>query len=335
MAKWFHTRIHEARERAGLSQAELADKFKISGATISNWENRVSEPREDQREKVLEWVEKIEKSHRRRSSERSAEDEGAVEDDGALRALEAIYEFWPQSRIAEALSVSQASVSNWLRTGNVPAKYADTLKPLVAELTKETAEKREPRAEDPHLEETVYADWLRSALEQQSLNAVELAQRSGVHVNTVLALLEGRTEKPQERTRQRLEKALRATGVSESVAASEQDPWYYIGLDWTAEEIDQVPDEPGVYMIHDRLGRPAYVGVAHKGAGGIRARLKKHNELRWTSDRKVASRFSYALTSRMPREDASQLAKSVEKLLIKFMGNAILINEHGVEDIAG
>ena len=87
-------------------------------------------------------------------------------------------------------------------------------------------------------------------------------------------------------------------------------------------------------MIHDRLGRPAYIGVAHKGAGGIRGRLRKHNELRWTSDRRVAYKFSYALSARIPRSDPYELAKALEKLLIKFMGNAILINEREVENIA-
>lgn len=116
---------------------------------------------------------------------------------------------------------------------------------------------------------------------------------------------------------------------------TEQDPWYYIGLDWTKDEIEQVPDESSVYMIYERLGRPAYIGVAHKGAGGIRARLRDHNQLRWTSDPKVANRFSYALSAKMPRNDPSELAKALEKLLIKFMGNAILINEKDVENIAG
>jgi len=37
----------------------------------------------------------------------------------------------------------------------------------------------------------------------------------------------------------------------------------------------------------------------------------------------------------MPSRDPSQLAKSLEKLLIKFMGNAILINERNVEDLDG
>jgi len=344
MAKWFHTRIREAREQSGLSQADLAEKLGVTGATISNWENRVSEPRDEQRDRAIVWVERIENGTNRSRAKAVASDlprNASIDDDAsdggsiAILSLREVYEHWPQARIAEALSVSQATVSNWLRTGNVNSKYSDTLRRLSGELAKETGgETVVTKTSELATGETQYGGWLRWELERQELNAVELAQRSGVHVNTILALLEGQTERPQQRTRHRIEKALQTRGSPIVEPVAEQDPWYYINLDWTNEEIDQVPDEPGVYMIHDRLGRPAYIGVAHKGAGGIRGRLRKHNELRWTSDRRVAYKFSYALSARIPRNDPYELAKALEKLLIKFMGNAILINEKDVENIA-
>jgi transcriptional regulator with XRE-family HTH domain len=346
MAKWFHTRVREARERAELSQAELAAKLGVSGATISNWENRVTEPWDEQRERVLEWVAKVEKGGIRRPKRPNVSDLGDDDPDDpepdrkqvreAHRALRNVYEYWPQARIAEALNVSQATVSNWLRSSSIASKYLEAIRKLENELAQGSPQSADGHATAvaPRSDETPYADWLRAELEQQDTNAVELAQRSGVNVNTILNLLEGRTEKPQQRTRQRIEAALPVKPSSEQTEAAGSDPWYYIGLDWSADEIDQVPDEPGVYIIHDRLGRPAYIGVAYKGKGGIRARLRKHNELRWTSDNRVARSFSYALSGRMPNSDPSQLAKSLEKLLIKFMGNAILINEREVEDLA-
>ena len=344
MGKHFNTRIREARELVRLSQAELASKFGVTGPTISNWENRISAPSSEQQAKVIQWIEEVELGSGAPQPQRddisTAADPGQDNDDVALRCLKLIYDQWPQSRIAEALSVSQGTVSNWLRNGNVNLKYSGALQRLWTELKGESGGKSNGAPQDGKVrgEETQYADWLRTELERLGTNAVELASRTGIHVNTILALLEGRTEKPQQRTREKIEKALRAshpTGAEQPVEVPvEEDTWYYIGLPWKADEIDQVPDEPGVYVINDRLGRPAYIGVAHKGAGGIRGRLKKHNELRWTSDQRVACSFSYALAGRMPRTDPSQLAKSLEKLLIKFMGNAILINEKDVVDIA-
>jgi len=339
MAKWFHTRIREARERDDLSQAELAEKLGVTAATISNWENRVTEPWDEQRERVMAWLEKAEgaRGRARKSKNERDEDDSTPEGDAAYRALETIYEEWPQSRIAEALSVSQATVSNWLRTANINPKYFEALRRLESQLAGPDGKKAPEggvRA-DVRDDATPYAEWLRTELDRAGLNAVELAQKSGIHVNTILALLEGRTERPQQRTRQRIENALQGRETAPAAAPADDAAWYYIGLAWNNDEIDQVPDEPGVYMIHDRLGRPAYIGVAHKGAGGIRSRLKEHNKLRWTIDQRVAFSFSYALTSRMPSADPSQLARAIEKLLIKFMGNAILINEKDVEDLRG
>lgn len=260
--------------------------------------------------------------------------------DGTAEYLQEINQTWPQSRIAEVLGVSQPRISNWIRTGTVPAKYVEAVRQLRFELKDPSSDDaRKANLPAPDLPPAPqYGDWLRGELERRQTNAVELAAQTGIHINTIVALMEGRTERPQQRTRQLIEKALQDSAPTESTPAPnrpvEEDPWYYIGLPWRNEEIDQVPDEPGVYIIHDRLGRPAYVGVAYKGAGGIRARLKKHDQLRWTADRKVAAAFSYALAARMPRNDASMLAKALEKLLIKFMGNAILINEKDVEDLA-
>lgn len=261
----------------------------------------------------------------------------ARNDEGPLDALKAVNVYWPQSRIAEALGVSQASISNWLRTEDVPDKYAEAVRQLSDEL-QVTSKGRKSSVKEAEHERSLYGDWLRNELDQRQSNAVDLAARAGIHINTILALLEGRTERPQQRTRKCIEKALQDVAPSEGAPTIEgpveQESWYYIGLPWTQDEINQVPDAPGVYIIHDRLGRPAYVGVAYKGAGGIRARLKKHNDLRWTSDQRVANSFSYAIADKIPRENPSDLAKALEKLLIKFMGNAILINERDVEDLA-
>ena len=60
MAKWFRTRLREARERLGLSQTEMCAKFGVTQVTISNWENGTSEPRDEQYDKVVGWIEGVE-----------------------------------------------------------------------------------------------------------------------------------------------------------------------------------------------------------------------------------------------------------------------------------
>jgi len=86
MAKWFHTRIREAREQSGLSQADLAEKLGVTGATISNWENRVSEPRDEQRDRAIVWVERIENGTNRSRAKAVASDlprNASIDDDAS------------------------------------------------------------------------------------------------------------------------------------------------------------------------------------------------------------------------------------------------------------
>jgi len=59
MAKWFRTRLREARESRGLSQAELAMEFGVTQVTISNWENGTSEPRDELYNRVVSWIETV------------------------------------------------------------------------------------------------------------------------------------------------------------------------------------------------------------------------------------------------------------------------------------
>jgi transcriptional regulator with XRE-family HTH domain len=90
MAKWFHKRLQEARERAGLSQAELADKVGVTGASISNWEHRSSEPRGDQRDKVFAWIERQENGSSEKRRPEPASPPAAAGSDSARNIESAI-----------------------------------------------------------------------------------------------------------------------------------------------------------------------------------------------------------------------------------------------------
>lgn len=61
MGKHFTTRVRKARERDGLTQANLAAKFDVTAAAVCHWENGVSQPRGELRRRVDVWVEDAEK----------------------------------------------------------------------------------------------------------------------------------------------------------------------------------------------------------------------------------------------------------------------------------
>lgn len=58
MGKHFRTRVREARVRAGLTQAALAERFGVSQAAVSTWESGSTQPQGDVRKSVLAWVAK-------------------------------------------------------------------------------------------------------------------------------------------------------------------------------------------------------------------------------------------------------------------------------------
>jgi len=94
---------------------------------------------------------------------------------------------------SRSVSVSQATVSNWLRTGKREFKvFGYATAPQRRTGKGNGRETVVTKTSELATGETQYGGWLRWELERQELNAVELAQRSGVHVNTILALLEGK-----------------------------------------------------------------------------------------------------------------------------------------------
>ena len=317
MPKRLSTRIEQALKKEKLTRAELADKLDVVPATIGNWENGVSEPRGEPRDRLLHWLKKVESKD---DSEESDSDDSAK----ALCLLQQINNKWPQARIAQALAVSQPTVSNWLRMGKVSDGYLEALQRLHSQVAKEGKDTDDEELDDEETDEPTYGEWLGAELEHQGMLPAELAAKSSVHLHTILALLDGTTQKPQQRTREHIEEALQTTGAP----SPEDDDWCYVGIEWKHEQIEEAPTDPGVYVIHDQLLRPLYVGVAHRGKDGIKGRLRSHWEKKWTE---VARWFSYALSDQMPKNDSSKFAKSLEKLLIKFMGNTLPINKIGLQ----
>jgi transcriptional regulator with XRE-family HTH domain len=70
MGKHFTTRVREARERDGHTQADLAEKFDVTAATVCHWENGVSQPGGETRRRVEVWLEEAEKK-RQKNREKS------------------------------------------------------------------------------------------------------------------------------------------------------------------------------------------------------------------------------------------------------------------------
>ncbi len=65
MGKHFRTMFREARERDGLTQADIATKFDVTAAAVCHWENGVAQPRGEKRRRVNVWLEEGQKNRRK------------------------------------------------------------------------------------------------------------------------------------------------------------------------------------------------------------------------------------------------------------------------------
>jgi plasmid maintenance system antidote protein VapI len=213
-----------------------------------------------------------------------------------------------QTEVAQLLGVSPGLVSQW-KNGHatITPQYAKELARLAKELR---ATDEEERDSDAEVVSQTYGEWLAEQLETLKVNQATLAAQAEVNPLTVSNLITGKTENPQNF----LKKQNPNMQVPKAPMVDHSEP--VVGIPYIDDEISQVPSECGVYVIHDARGWPAYVGKEN-----LQRELKNYKDRAWTSSKKVASKFSYAVVGN--DEDAQR----IETILIKFMADSLLVNE--------
>lgn len=263
---------------------------------------------------------------------------------------------WSQANIAEELGVSQAYVSllkyKRIQTSLIIANsIIERLQSIFSQYEITTAENEDEISEsesgDDNAEDIgTFSDWLNAQIVQNSWKPNQIADASGVSLITIRFILSGRTSNPQSATRGKIEKGIQSLlslnpqseGVVQDVQVESTAPVapedeIIAGIPFLRDEIERAPNKKGVYAIHDRRGYPVYVGK-----GNIRTRLLKHAEHRAFLDSRVANNFSYIVLQKSDTvEDiavANREALRLEKLIVKFCGNTILLNKQLVEDLS-
>lgn len=226
-----------------------------------------------------------------------------------------------QQEVADRLSVSQVTVSNWER-GRVEPRAANltALEALLGELT--------PDEDDTTAAVTVdgpspFGVWLARTRQQSGLTRAQLSASSGISDVQIYNLETGRTENPQQRTRDRLTRALGAAPPDDAVAAT-QEAAEIEGVgqltDFDPHDPDDLPEGPGVYVFYDISQRPIYVGES----GDMAQRIRDHHDKFWFKSPIVAS-GSYIFVP------VQRLRKQVEQVLIRFLKSNAVINKQHVE----
>jgi transcriptional regulator with XRE-family HTH domain len=244
-------------------------------------------------------------------------------------------ENWTQAEIANSIGTQQPIVS-LLKKGKISSesknfeKWSKNLQGLITEESVlEEVDAKALRVE----ESENYAEWFTNIILSHEISLTELADRTGLTYQGLYRIYNGDTVNPQKATREKIRKALETwVGLKEfAQAPAENQSDIVVNIPFTEADIDQAPALIGVYAIHDRRGYPTYVGK-----GRIKNRLKKHREHRAFLDSRVANSFSYFIIEKngLLKEEASAQSFELEKILIKFLGNAILLNKNLIEDLS-
>mgnify|MGYP001608549142 CR=1 FL=1 len=226
-----------------------------------------------------------------------------------------------QTEVAGHLGVSPGLVSQW-KSGyaKISSEHAEELQGLAADTRRVAKDDDDDIGSGTQSGAQSYGDWLAGQLEAVNETPAKFAKRSDVNRLTISNLIDGKTS-PQQGTRQKIEKALSAfssqrKSCGETPSAPKADPNEpVVGISFTKDEINQAPNQVGVYVIHDGRGHPTYVGK-----GKLRSELTHLAGRTLAASDHAAAKFSYAVL------DNDQDADKIETILIKFMADSLLVN---------
>jgi transcriptional regulator with XRE-family HTH domain len=224
-----------------------------------------------------------------------------------------------QLELADKLQVSQPSISLYETGTAVPdqrllGRIEAVLGPLAAT--------ENQRTESVAVASDVFGAWLIKARTEAGMSKAELADAAGISLPTIYNIESGRSSNPQDETKKRLEKALKAK-IPEDVKSEIADEQEIVGLG-SLKDFDpygaDVPTRPGVYVFYDVSDRPIYIGKAEN----ISQRVRDHEEKFWFK-RPIVDRAAF-----IEIKD-SKLRHQVEQVLIKFLKSNAVINKQSVD----
>jgi transcriptional regulator with XRE-family HTH domain len=169
-----------------------------------------------------------------------------------------------------------------------------------------------------------FGRWLYATRTKKGLDPAKLAEISGVSIPQIYNIEAGRSQNPQNRTRERLAKALGEEPQGTVVAATEkaatdEDVGEFVDFD-PHDEAD-MPSEAGIYVFYDISDRPIYVGQSKN----IRDRIRNDHVTRFWFKAPVVQSASYV------KVEDEELRKKIEKIMIRFMKSNAVVNKQFVD----
>ena len=219
-----------------------------------------------------------------------------------------------QAEMAEKLGISQAYVAQ-IENKAVDLDHSGKVAEKILEVLSESPVKEK---------DVDFGEWLLEQRTKRGLSRQELAEKAGVSYLGIYFIETGRTESPQKRTIEALEKVLGKLprDVQEEVTESAEGGFGEYQGPFSIEEWKSSVDEttPGIYVFYDVLKRPVYVGQS----GDIRKRISEHSDAFWFKSPLVHT-ISYIVVKE------EKLRRQLEAAIIKIVGeNAIFNQQHKI-----
>lgn len=234
-----------------------------------------------------------------------------------------------QKEVAGKMKIAQATISLWETGKAIPtdddlskigAIIGKVYRPQVSLDTKQLFDESD---EEIKSYESPFSVWLRKTRVEKDLSVPELAQKANITPSTIYAIETGKIGNPQEKTQQKIKKALEEDVPPDVSYETEKDAEIKgIGqlIDFNPHEEEELPTCPGVYVLYDISDRPIYVGQG----SNIKLRIKDHEQKFWFRE-PIVSLGAYV---RIPGEVER---KKIETLMIKFLKSNAVINVKNVD----
>jgi transcriptional regulator with XRE-family HTH domain len=222
--------------------------------------------------------------------------------------------------------VAQATVSQWEQEHSLPSNDQKAqIRQVLGEISSTSDAKS---AATNETEETITSPsaigtWLNKHRLAKHLSVPELAAQSGLSTVAIYNIESGQSQNPQQKTINKLEKALGSKLSPEAKEVAKEDSTIEGVGEWFNFDPNSEADWPtvgGIYVLYDISDRPIYVGQGQN----ISTRLRDHHQKFWFRQPIVQSAAFVGIANKVLREQ-------IERVLIKFLKRNAVLNQQNVD----
>jgi ribosome-binding protein aMBF1 (putative translation factor) len=219
-----------------------------------------------------------------------------------------------QKELADRLDSHQPIISSWEKGNAKPDKKTiSKIEKILGPIDEQVSDS---------VDNSDFSVWLRTNRIKKNYSIQELADRGKIPYITIHKIESGHISNPRDKTKRKIEKALRIKYSDFSEKEPDEIKTKGIGefQEFNPYDFDDRPSDPGVYVFYDISERPIYVGEGQN----IGKRINDHSDKFWFK-KPIVETAAYIVVG------DKELRQSIETILIKFLKSNAVINKQKVD----